>query len=81
MKEALAGIFLIWFAVGFVAGAMVTIDYRTDTRWDSAAKTAVDISRSGCVYKSAAAFINPGYIAACELFRRRFEVEGFKGKP
>jgi hypothetical protein len=30
--------------------------------------------REKCVYKSIGAFLNPGWIIACELYRERFEV-------
>lgn len=36
----------------------------------------VNNNLSGCVYKSLSSFTNPGYVLACELFRKRFEYEG-----
>lgn len=63
-----------YFAIGFLIGFMETIGYRTDREFKNG--SYVDISKSGCVYKSYAAFLNPGHVVACELFRRRFEKEG-----
>lgn len=77
MKERLKLIALALFAwnvIGFVIGICVTYDARSDYRFESG-KT-IDISKSGCVYSSAASFTNVGYVAACELYRRRFAIEG-----
>lgn len=66
-KAAIGIVFLIWFAVGFILGIMNTFDVRSNTE---------EKIPAGCVYKSAATLTSPGYIAACELFRRRWYVDG-----
>ena len=68
-KEISIGL-AIWFFVGFLIGAFSSCieryAYRPEDR------------RSGCVYKSIAAFTNVGYVLGCETFRERFEMEGLK---
>jgi hypothetical protein len=72
-----------WFLLGFIAGAVTTFDernahsYKYSTNGHGGLDTEViDISHSGCIYRSISALSNPGYILGCELFRRRFEYEG-----
>jgi hypothetical protein len=55
--------FVISFLISFVWGGVVTIAERGSYR------DATD----GCVYRSYASFVSPGYVLACELFRARFE--------
>jgi len=50
------------FGIGFISGACITIDARTN-------------GQNGCVYRSISSLANPGYVLACELFRKRFEYE------
>lgn len=64
-KKAISIILAIWFALGFMVGSIASGNSRSFDH------------KTGCVYKSVAAFLNPGYLAACELFRQRFEIEGF----
>lgn len=76
MKEKLmyvAAFMLCWNAAGFFVGALATVDYRNDHDWVDG--RYVSTAKSGCVYKSISAFTNPGFIIACELFRKRFEIE------
>lgn len=77
-KAEIATAFVIWFAIGFVMGLVETMSYRWDWEYEPGTGKHIDTSKSGCVYKSYAAFLSPGHISACELFRRRFEMEGFK---
>jgi len=66
-KEGIgAGIF-IWLAIGFICGILNSIEIRNSTD---------EKLPAGCVYKSAVSLISPGYIASCELFRRRWHVDG-----
>lgn len=48
------------FGVGFLMGFFATIDARTN-------------NQTGCVYRSVSSLANPGYVMACELFRKRYE--------
>lgn len=67
-----------WLAIGFLVGSLATVAERDSRTYDAKSRTFKDSSLSGCVYKSAAPLINPGYIAGCELFRRRFSHEGIE---
>lgn len=58
-----------WSATGFMFGAMNTLMERDTVFGTRQAK-------SGCIYRSVAPLLNPGYVLACELFRVRFEYEG-----
>lgn len=58
--------FSIWFAVAFFFGLCSTLGERGDFK----------NPKSGCIYESWAPYLSPGYIVACELFRKRFEREG-----
>ncbi len=68
MKVKIMLALLVWFAFGFITGMMETLSERTDFK----------NPRTGCVYESYATFLMPGRIAACELFRKRFEYEGLE---
>jgi hypothetical protein len=61
-RQILLSVTLGLLATGFLFGAATTASER-----DSGKET-------GCVYKSVASIINPGYILGCEFFRKRFEV-------
>lgn len=67
-----------WLGIGFFVGSLATLAERDSRTYDPKSHSFVDSSLSGCVYKSAAPLINPGYVAGCELFRRRFSHEGIE---
>lgn len=76
MREAiqtfLAGsivVLLFYSFIGAGAGLFATVDARTGSLGATAS------TNDGCVYRSVAAYINPGYYAVCELFRARFNEE------
>lgn len=80
MKETIIGLSIGYFCVGFFIGAMESYDERTSHKYESqpgGGMTTIDTSKSGCVYNSIAAFLNPGHLVACEIFRKRFDLEGF----
>lgn len=68
-KEAAIWVAVIWFALTFFIGFL---DSTVNQRPIDPNKT-----KSGCVYKSVVSYFSPGYMVACELFRNRFEREGF----
>lgn len=73
-------IFGAWNVLGFLIGGMDTGNERGGTQQCTGSgptwKCEVVDIHSGCVYKSFASFTNVGYVVACELFRKRFEIEG-----
>jgi hypothetical protein len=77
MRYTIKYILLVYFCAGFAIGSLESLMIRTDQTYDAKEQKVIDTSRSGCIYKSVSSLLNPGHIIACELFRRRFEVEGF----
>lgn len=69
----------VWFGIGFLIGAITTASERDAGHYDD--HKFVSDGRSGCIYRSLAVFMSPGYVAGCELFRKRFEYEGFERAP
>lgn len=61
IKGFLFGGALMWLGLGFVTGGIVTAEER-------------DKGGTGCVYKSIASVVSPGYIIGCELFRKRWNL-------
>ena len=49
----------LWLTMGLVLGSIRSIEQD-------------DRGNKGCEYKTLAAFVNPGYMLGCELFRKRF---------
>lgn len=78
IKEWILGGLCIWFAVGFAWGAAETVIMRNRFHYDYELKKQIEDSKSGCVYSSVSSFLNLGHVAACELFRHRWDLEGFK---
>lgn len=77
-KDILKNAVFIWILAGFCAGMIESIAMREDTTYIDG--KVADTSTSGCVYQSYSALINPGHLLGCELFRRRFNMEGFGKK-
>lgn len=70
----------IWNGIGFFAGLIDSADSRNLLHYVTNANGGLDRisdAKSGCVYRSFAAFTSPGYLIGCELSRKRFEMEGF----
>jgi hypothetical protein len=66
-------------AVGFFVGIVDTTTSRNSGHYDHNFRGGLDWvndGHNGCVYKSYFSFTNFGYVAACELLRKRFEYEG-----
>jgi hypothetical protein len=79
MKTTIFWIGSTWFVLGFLIDSIETMNNRTDQTCGRNEKkdwVCQGTSTSGCVYRSVAAFINPGHVIACELFRRRSDMEG-----
>lgn len=62
----------VWNILGMTVALFNTANERSGCAW---CKPVIE-PKSGCVYKSYASFTNPGYVFACEMFRKRFELEG-----
>ncbi len=72
---------MVWNALGFVLGTAATVIERDSHHYESDDKghfKSIDDGRTGCIYRSYSAFTNPGYVAACEMFRKRFEIESLE---
>lgn len=87
MKQYLIPILLglsVWSGTGFLVGILVSANERQQNyHWDYSVdekhpQKVIEPGRSGCVYKSIAPLLNPGYVIGCELFRKRFEKEGIE---
>ena len=76
-KQVILIALLVYNACGFLIGSVETLGERDNREYDATNRTWKDMSTSGCHYKSLAAFLNPGRVLACEIFRRRFDQEGF----
>ena len=72
--------FTMWSVLGFLIGALETELERSAGSWEKDGEKIIFASeeKNGCTYKSLATFTNLGYLAACELFRKRFEINGIQ---
>jgi hypothetical protein len=71
----IAAILLAVNALGFFIGCMDTINARGSGHYTPVANGGliwISDNRSGCTYETFSALMSPGYIVACELFRKRF---------
>lgn len=79
MRKTITMVTLVWNVIGFMTGLVSTVIERDSGHYENngfGGLMWVSDGLSGCVYRSASSFTNPGYIASCELFRKRFAYEG-----
>lgn len=76
MKQIISIGLLVWFGAGFLCGAMDTLDSRAGSFETVDGKLVRMHQKSGCTYNSLVSVLSVGYVASCELFRKRFEYEG-----